>query len=260
MYCKNCGKEIPEGAQFCQACGFSMTGVAPAHPGALSEADEKYIKGWSWGGFFGHWVFLFVHKQKNYGWRVLLMYVISFILGIIPFTGLPVPTSGISGLRSLVGIIILGIILWLGIRGREIVWKSGVYSTVEDMKKRQKLATKLTIAYILAFLIIYMGIIFTVAKKYVGHPELIDQQIMQQALTNAKSKDPNLVETDFKDGYSAGKVDGPGTSTTPTFIQDKDKSFQEGYTYGYGVSCMQKYNDKMTCTKNLLGALGIKQE
>lgn len=31
MYCKNCGKEIAEGAKFCPDCGAS-TGAAPAQP------------------------------------------------------------------------------------------------------------------------------------------------------------------------------------------------------------------------------------
>lgn len=31
MYCRNCGKEIPEGTRFCPDCGTS-TGAAPAQP------------------------------------------------------------------------------------------------------------------------------------------------------------------------------------------------------------------------------------
>ncbi len=38
MYCKNCGKEIIEGAQFCNNCGYKVTDVSP-------QKDKSNVKG-----------------------------------------------------------------------------------------------------------------------------------------------------------------------------------------------------------------------
>ncbi|MHB8651846.1 MAG: hypothetical protein ACYC8S_01790 [Minisyncoccota bacterium] len=55
----------------------------------LTEADTKYIKGWSWGGFVGTWVFLFVHKQRSWGWKIFGLTLVIWFLQFALLLNIP---------------------------------------------------------------------------------------------------------------------------------------------------------------------------
>lgn len=98
--------------------------------GILSDNDHKYIKGWSWGAFFGSWIFLFVNKQKKLGWKILGLFILIQLIRNVPMFA----TLGQIG--GTLGLVYFGISVWLGVRGREIVWGSGIYASVEEFQKK----------------------------------------------------------------------------------------------------------------------------
>ena len=213
----------------------------------LSEKDDKYIKGWSWGAFFGSWIFLFVNKQKKLGWKILALFVFIQL-----FNYVPIIAAQANGFGKTLGIIYLGVGIWLGIRGREMVWKSGVYSSVEEFQKKQSLVTKLTVAYIIVMISLSIYSFVSIAGKYISHPEILDQQVMEQALIKAKSSNSNINDSEFRQGYQKGMTDGKA-DVAQSFTADQTSSYQDGYRYGYGVACMTIHNDQTICLKKLLG-------
>ena len=77
-YCKNCGNELPEGAQFCPKCGTAVTKLeepvvvaAPVPPVAAPELNLAF-----WGERFVAWLIDFV-----------LIWAVLLILGLFTFFG-----------------------------------------------------------------------------------------------------------------------------------------------------------------------------
>jgi hypothetical protein len=287
MHCKNCGKDIPLGSQFCPVCGAGLDGTMPAGAmgaGGLSADDAKYTGGWSWGGFFAPWIFLFAHKQKSLGTKIFIVVLISWFFRFSPFFITLSPAVRLLGV--LPGLAMLVISIWLGIKARSIVWKSGVYTNVADMKKKSKSSTTLTIAYVVIIIFVAIGGAMMAGAKLVAQEKAlmsqsasentptttsntgtsttpinggmtVDQFIMQKALTDAKASDPNLVQAEFTKGYQTGKTDALSASSTAKLSGTETQSYQEGYAYGFVVSCMAKYNDKTLCSKKMMTALGV---
>jgi hypothetical protein len=259
MHCKNCGKEIPTGAQFCVACGAGIDGTMPAGAAVPAE-DQKYIKGWSWGGFFGGWIFLFVHKQKSLAWKLFGLFVVAFVVAWTPFV-FGILSRGLSVFSMLLSITILAVMVWLGIRARKMVWDSGVYTTVAEMKKRQRLATKLTILYFVLIIVLSMVLGILTAMKYAAqqsaHPQAVNQSLMLQALQNAKTKNPTIVDAEFNAGYVEGSIYGPDNTKTTALATTATNSYKLGYGYGFTIECLQKYNDEQACSTRVMKALGL---
>ena len=46
MFCTNCGKEVPEGKAFCQACGARMPGVPAQAAGTVAQGVAQVTTGW----------------------------------------------------------------------------------------------------------------------------------------------------------------------------------------------------------------------
>ena len=267
MHCTQCGKEIPEGAQFCPSCGAGRDGT----PAGMTADDTKYTKGWSWGGFFAPWIFMFVHKQKKYGWMILLVVLAVWAISISTIFGPSVSVPvGILALSAILGITRLVVSIVVGITGRSMVWRKGVYSSVADMRKRSSFGAKLTIAYIIVeiILVTFVGIL-GVAKKIAQESHavgsavtsaaqgaVVSDDMMQEALASAKSKYPMIVDADFESGYMEGTIYGADATLATKSIQDDSASFAVGYSYGFGVSCMEKYNDQNACTTRDQQALG----
>ena len=213
----------------------------------LSEQDDKYVKGWSWGAFFGSWIFLFVNKQKKWGWKILALFIFIQLCNYVP-----VVSVAANGFGRTLGIIYLGVCIWLGVRGREMVWKSGVYSSVEQFRAKQSLVTKLNVVFIIVTIGLSIYSFVSLVGPAINHPELIDQQIMQQALLKEKSTTPNVNDADFEQGYNKGLADGKA-KVARSFTADQTTSYQDGYSYGYGVACMKIYNNQALCINKMLG-------
>lgn len=211
----------------------------------LSEQDSKFIKGWSCGAFFGSWIFLFVNKQKKLGWKILGLFILIQLIRNVPMFA----TLGQIG--GTLGLVYFGISVWLGVRGREIVWGSGVYASVEEFQKKQSLVTKLNIMYIIALIALGGYLLFSTFGQYVKNPALLDQQIMQQALVKAKTSHPDINDSEFEQGYKKGMGEGK-TDILPSFVADQTSSYQTGYMSGYIVACMEIHNDQMLCMKKIL--------
>jgi len=212
---------------------------------ALSEKDEKYIRGWSWGAFFGSWIFLFVNKQHKLGLKFLALAIITGL-----FNNIPILILHSKGFRGLLALISLGLTIWLAIRGREIVWKSGVYSSVEEFRKKQSLVTKLILAL---FIIMITFIFFTATSstlRNIRNPEPTNEQIMKKALSAAIVDNGHIEEIEFTQGYEAGMIDGK-TNTSTSFISNQTSSYQIGYQYGFQVACVQIYDNNEFCLRRL---------
>lgn len=250
MNCKNCGNEIPEGAKFCTGCG---AGIADANGAvALTEKEQKSVNGWSWGAFFGSWIFLFLNKQYSLGWKFFGIYVIVLFLRLAALFGF-INYSVASGLGGILGLILFGLAIWLSIKGRQIVWKSGVWSTFEAFKKRQRLVTKVNILYILITVVISVGTVFMMVKPMLANPALMDERVMQQALSDEKTKNPDVNDAEFAAGYQAGSTDSTAAvDTAPTFLGDKSRSFMDGYGYGYMVTCMGTHDNEKVCIDGMM--------
>lgn len=65
MFCKYCGKSIPDGSQVCSFCGQSLSNTAAAQP----EPEESYIEQ--------------EPKKKNTGMVTLIIFMAGLILVLI---------------------------------------------------------------------------------------------------------------------------------------------------------------------------------
>lgn len=206
----------------------------------LSEKDDKYIRGWSWGAFFNPWIFCFVNKQNKMAWKIILFIFLGILLKYIPIFATYYQYWG-----QLFGLLFLIIAIWLGIRGRERVWKSEVYLTVEQFQKKQLLVTKLNIIYIIITIFLSFYFVVSFAGKYVANVE-------QNALVGARKDNPSINEVEFSQGFKKGKLDG-SADLTQSFATDKSLSYQEGQKYGYVVACIDLHHDKVLCYNRALG-------
>lgn len=99
MFCAACGTQKPEGhAQFCANCGASYI---------AGDAVPVGIKGWSWGAFFLNWIW----AVGNRTWVGLF--------AMIPYVG-------------------FGVMIWLGVKGREMAWKNARWESVEHFNHVQR--------------------------------------------------------------------------------------------------------------------------
>ena len=212
--------------------------------------DNNFVKKWSWSAFLGTWVFCFANKQYKLGVKFLLFFLVLNFLSYAPWLGITsFATIGSAG--STLRLVFLGFSIWLGIRGQEIVWKSGVWQTQERFLTKQKFAGKLVVVYIIALLVISAVSFGLVLKPYIQNPELFDQKIMSEALTEARKSSPDINTVEFEGGYKIGIKDGQNIEVQKSFVGNQSGSYQNGYRYGYTVSCAAK-NNQDVCLKKLL--------
>lgn len=217
--------------------------------------ELKYIKSWSWGGFFVPWIFLFINKQKKLAWKILILFVLIQIVSFLPFFNISGTSLSMIGNLKFLNIIYFGVCIWIGVRGREMVWDNKVYPSVEELKTKQKSVTKFNWIFLLSFWIICMALYMSFAVKYIQNPAALENQIMEMALSDAKSKDINLNQDEFKAGYSfATSTDIEISTSTKVMLFSKTDSYRKGFLYSYSIFCMDKYDNEMACTKKILEA------
>lgn len=110
--CHACSKEIPDNAIHCPECGapqavkFSSSSKTPVSKQVLEPLPEG-IQGWCWGG-------LLLNAIWAIRFRVWL------------------------GLLALIPIVGFGISFWLGFKGRELAWRKGNWTNIEEFNKSQR--------------------------------------------------------------------------------------------------------------------------
>lgn len=98
-------------------------------PGGVA-GEDAFVRKWSWGGFFLG--FIWALASRLYGLAILFL-----VLSFIPIVNL-----------------ILAI--YLGIKGRGLVWKSGKWTDMGQFTQRQKLLDKIGIILFFVLLVIYI--------------------------------------------------------------------------------------------------------
>jgi hypothetical protein len=107
------------------------TYVVQGIPGVSAE-QEKYIKGFSGGAFFGGIIWTLM--SRLYVWSVLYV-----VLALIP------------GATTLIAI-------YLGFAGRKLSWQKGKWANYQEFKARQELIVK--VIFIVIFIGIGLGILY----------------------------------------------------------------------------------------------------
>ncbi len=160
MKCSKCGKELPADAKFCPSCGSEIIAKeekpAAAAPSAakpaesvtpvLAPIEDPFLKKWNWGAFLLNWIWAFGHGLAIWG-------VIGLLAWFVPLIG---------------HLAVLGIAIYLGVRGSELAWQTGRYPSIEVLKEAERVWTKwaviiLIISIVLASLITAFGIAIAIA-------------------------------------------------------------------------------------------------
>lgn len=137
---------------------FSPLGSVPTPPGVSSDVegnspmsveDSKYSNpGWSWGGFM-QWTIFAIGLRKY--WYLLLI-----LIGMVPFVG---------------GLISIGVMIYFGIKGREMAAASSVFANKEQyigFMKGIDHAGKVMFFVSLIFLALVVAIVITFASLFSG--------------------------------------------------------------------------------------------
>lgn len=220
------------------------------NPTSVPAQNNDFIKEWSWSAFLGTWVFCFANRQYKLGTKFFLFFLVLNFLSYAPWLGIT-SFSAIGSAGGTLRLVFLGFSIWLGIKGQEIVWKSGVWQTQEEFVRKQKFTAKLVAVYFIALLAISLVSFGLLLKPYIQNPELMDQKIMSEALTEARKSNSDTNTTEFESGYKIGVNDGRNIEAQKTFVANQSSSYQNGYRYGYTVSCA-KENTQEICLKKLL--------
>jgi hypothetical protein len=110
IFCHACSKEIHDGASHCPECGAPQPAKTLTQTQAPKPALEPLptgIKGWCWGGFL-----------------LNVIWAIRFRIWL--------------GLLTLIPVVGIGVTIWLGLKGRELAWRKGAWSSVEEFNKTQR--------------------------------------------------------------------------------------------------------------------------
>jgi hypothetical protein len=165
MQCSKCGLDLPEGAKFCPSCGTEIVAaeekpaappspppqpapVTPTAPAAPAPVVDPFLKKWNWGAFLLSWIWAFGHGQ-------ILIGILILVLGLIPVIGTLVD---------------LGLVIYLGIKGNELAWNSGKFTSIEQLKETERVWAKwaviiFIISIVLFILITIIGVVAAVMSS-----------------------------------------------------------------------------------------------
>lgn len=215
---------------------------------------------WSFAAFFGTWVWLFANKQTKMGTAFLLFWIVLVFLNIAPLVGINMAEFiYVPSATQVLHLAWFGFSIWLGIRGREIVWKSGVWQTAEIYEQQQKKAGWWVVAYFVTLLLLGVLLVgflaksfIDSAKSYADNPELLENRAREEMLQDARIGNPGLDEAEFNEGYASGMADGAVFEATAKLNPAKTSSYQEGYWYGYMISCMNEHDNEIYCLEQAM--------
>lgn len=152
VFCRGCGKEIHESAIACPTCGAQQKITS-----SYNDGIPDGVRGWSWGAFLLNWIWAI----SNRVWWGLL--------AIIPYVGFIAA-------------------IWLGIKGRELAWKSREWESVEHFQRVQKKWSNWAVGLTVG--IISIGILAAVAiPAYVAYKnKVIEQQSVVETAPAPKAE------------------------------------------------------------------------
>lgn len=110
IFCHACSKEILDSASHCPECGAPQTAKILTQilaPKSALEPLPAGIKGWCWGGVL-----------------LNVIWAIRFRIWL--------------GLLTLIPVVGIGVSIWLGLKGRELAWRKGAWSSVEEFNQTQR--------------------------------------------------------------------------------------------------------------------------
>ncbi len=85
-----------------------------------APSSDPFLQKWNWGAFLLSWIWAFGHGLALWG-------VIGLVAGFIP---------GIGGLAA------LGVAIYLGLKGNNLAWETGRYTSIEVLKDTERRWTK----------------------------------------------------------------------------------------------------------------------
>lgn len=220
-------------------------------PRNQSPTDASFYGKWSFAAFFGTWVWLFINKQKKMGAKFFFFWLALIFANAAPWLGIA-HFSDISSTTQGLQLVWFGFSVWLGVKGREIVWKSGVWDTPEIFEQQQKKANTWVTVYVVTFMVasfLAAGMLF---QPYIDDPKLLEGRVKAEILQKAQSSDPTLDVGEFDEGYAAGIADGALAGGTAKVSAEKTKSYRTGYNNGFAVSCMRIQKNDAICVKQIL--------
>lgn len=125
----------------------------------ISQRDQHELEQWNWGAFYFGWLWGVCHKV----WPALLQLAVCFIPSLLNVMGMAHP------LVALVCLIInLGVAVWLGLKGTQMAWDNGAWSSMEEMRRcRSKwnvaalICFAVSIVFLLVMIVFFIDIILT---------------------------------------------------------------------------------------------------
>ncbi len=107
----------------------------------VTSSTDPFLEKWNWGAFLLSWIWAFGHGLTLWG-------VLGLVVGFVPGVG---------------GLVALGIAIYLGLKGNQLAWETGKYSSIEVLKETEQKWTKWAIIFFvigLALFVVSMVAIF----------------------------------------------------------------------------------------------------
>ena len=98
-----------------------------------APSSDPFLQKWNWGAFLLSWIWAFGHGLALWG-------VIGLVGAFIPGIG---------------GLVALGVAIYLGIKGNNLAWETGKYSSIEVLKETEQKWTKWAIILFFVGLVIF---------------------------------------------------------------------------------------------------------
>jgi len=99
-----------------------------------TPSTDAFLEKWNWGAFLLSWIWAFGHGLSLWG-------VIGLVAGFIPGVG---------------GLVALGIAIYLGLKGNQLAWETGKYSSIEVLKETEQKWTKWAIILFVVGLVLFV--------------------------------------------------------------------------------------------------------
>ncbi|MDO8507398.1 MAG: zinc ribbon domain-containing protein [bacterium] len=229
----NCGKENEDTAQACVACGKSLVnqelpaqnthqvyngqaqqqsnvGVTP--PGGSQNISNELppeLKKFNWGAFFFSWIW----GIGNGVWIALLVFLFQSIpafgslVGIITGSFSEQAGAVITSIITFVGVIgQIGFLIWLGINGNRLAWKTGRWADIEKFKATQKKWAIAGLVFVGGFIIIPILMLIVIGATGGAKDKADDAK---------RSADLSRIQYSLEDCYD------PSTESYPVDLNDR---------------------------------------
>lgn len=138
VFCRGCAKELHESALTCTQCGAPQA-LSRQFASERADAVPAGVRGWCWGGFLLSWIWAIGNKT----WWGLL--------ALIPYVN-------------------FGVIIWLGLHGREMAWKNRQWDSVEHFNRVQRAWTQWALGLMAASVAVVVAIVVAAAMAQGGKP------------------------------------------------------------------------------------------